>query len=245
MHRGTIERHQRNVSARLGRHSRHEEHKEQQGAGCSPPPHTALSSSPPHPGFLSWPPSSSRWSLPSRLCTRASRNTHAFSEPPSTPRPRNFAHDLGRCKTSVAMSSWQPSASPNGYQPVYGAPDPGPAPYYAQTSYAPPPPQPGYGGDSKSPYAGERFKPKKRINDPIFLILFIAQVSRDPLASHNFLQHANMVKDLLPEGLTMGGRHCLVCDIDHNLEQNEPLPEVGIPIKSRLVNAHELHIARF
>ncbi|EIW63547.1 DUF580-domain-containing protein [Trametes versicolor FP-101664 SS1] len=75
------------------------------------------------------------------------------------------------------MSNWQPSASPNGYQPVYGAPDPGPAPYYAQTSYAPPPPpQPGYGGDSKSPYAGERFKPKKRINDPIFLILFIAQL---------------------------------------------------------------------
>ncbi|KAI0369721.1 DUF580-domain-containing protein [Pilatotrama ljubarskyi] len=77
------------------------------------------------------------------------------------------------------MSGWN-SASPHSYQPVYGAPAPGPAPVYAQ-SYAPPPPQPaygqgGYGGDYKSPYEGERFKPKKRINDPIFLILFIAQL---------------------------------------------------------------------
>ncbi|KAI0332325.1 DUF580-domain-containing protein [Cubamyces sp. BRFM 1775] len=78
------------------------------------------------------------------------------------------------------MSGWKPG-SPHQYQPVYGAPEPGPAPVYAPTTYAPPPPQPpygggGYGGDTKSPYEGERFKPKKRINDPIFLILFIAQL---------------------------------------------------------------------
>lgn len=32
------------------------------------------------------------------------------------------------------------------------------------------------GGDSKDPYAGDRFKPKKKVNDPIVLILFILQV---------------------------------------------------------------------
>ena len=70
------------------------------------------------------------------------------------------------------------------YQEV-GTPAPGPAPYYAENPYAPPQSEqyayggqgPSYGGDTKSPYEGERFKPKKRINDPIFLILFIAQVS--------------------------------------------------------------------
>ncbi len=81
--------------------------------------------------------------------------------------------------------SWKPSSPPQ-YQPVDG-PAPGPTPVYAP-SYA----QPAYGqgeygqgygqggggysGDQKNPYEGERFKPKKRINDPIFLILFIAQV---------------------------------------------------------------------
>jgi hypothetical protein len=32
------------------------------------------------------------------------------------------------------------------------------------------------GGDYKDPFAGDRFKPKKKVNDPIFLILFILQV---------------------------------------------------------------------
>ena len=44
---------------------------------------------------------------------------------------------------------------------------------------APPPPEAGgYGADVKSPYEGERFKPKKRVKDPVFLVLFIAQVSQ-------------------------------------------------------------------
>lgn len=71
------------------------------------------------------------------------------------------------------------------YQEV-GTPAPGLAPLYAENPYAPPQPGQyaygqgpsyggGYNGDTKSPYEGERFKPKKRINDPIFLILFIAQ----------------------------------------------------------------------
>lgn len=67
------------------------------------------------------------------------------------------------------------------YQPVYA---PGPTPNYAP-HYAPPPPNNaqgryggGFGADTKSPFEGERFKPKKRINDPIFLIVFVLQVSR-------------------------------------------------------------------
>lgn len=62
----------------------------------------------------------------------------------------------------------QPQAAPQ-YQPPY---HPGQSQPYAQ------PYQSGaqqYGSDPKSPYEGDRFKPKTRINDPIFLILFLAQ----------------------------------------------------------------------
>jgi hypothetical protein len=51
-------------------------------------------------------------------------------------------------------------------------PYPGPTPTYR---YAPTPTQPTY--DSKSPYEGDRFRPRKRINDPIFLVFFILQAS--------------------------------------------------------------------
>ena len=51
---------------------------------------------------------------------------------------------------------------------------PGPSPVYAESA----PSQTGYGGDQKSPYEGDRFKPKTRINDPFFLIFFILQVSQ-------------------------------------------------------------------
>ncbi len=87
------------------------------------------------------------------------------------------------------MSGWKPGNAP--YYPVDG-PAPGPTPNYApnyppQGAYG----QPAYGqgeygggySDQKDPYAGERFKPKKRINDPIFLILFIAQVRSMPARS--------------------------------------------------------------
>ncbi|KAH9935626.1 plasma-membrane choline transporter-domain-containing protein [Fomitopsis serialis] len=52
---------------------------------------------------------------------------------------------------------------------------PGPTPNYAP-QYAPPagPPPNGY-GDQKSPYEGDRFRPRKRINDPLFLIFFLLQ----------------------------------------------------------------------
>lgn len=69
--------------------------------------------------------------------------------------------------------SWN-QAKPGPYQPVY---EPGPTPQYGGSSYAPPPgpPPQAYGSDQKSPYEGGRFTPKKRIHDPIFLVLFIAQ----------------------------------------------------------------------
>lgn len=67
---------------------------------------------------------------------------------------------------------------------MYGqsGPYPGPTPQYGQAQYPPeasyvPPTQQIYGnGDVKDPYEGDRFKPKKKINDPIFLILFILQL---------------------------------------------------------------------
>lgn len=70
-------------------------------------------------------------------------------------------------------------------QPLYNSSAPPPK-YNPGTSqpYAPSGPPAPYGGEGgfgsgldKSPYDGDRFKPKKRFNDPIFLILFIAQVS--------------------------------------------------------------------
>lgn len=62
------------------------------------------------------------------------------------------------------------------YQPY-----PGPTPPYASDpNYYVNPTQPLSTGDVKDPYAGGRFKPKKKINDPIFLILFVLQVYLTP-----------------------------------------------------------------
>lgn len=82
----------------------------------------------------------------------------------------------------MATSGWSPAPDKaqwggQSYEPVY---EPGPAMNYGGPSYGyggPPPPQAGYVSDSKSPYDGGRFAPKKRINDWAFLLLFIAQVS--------------------------------------------------------------------
>ncbi|KAF8738077.1 hypothetical protein AX14_012051 [Amanita brunnescens Koide BX004] len=58
---------------------------------------------------------------------------------------------------------------------MHQEPYPGPTPGYAPTyRYAPTPTQPT--NDSKSPYEGDRFRPRKRINDPIFLVVFILQL---------------------------------------------------------------------
>ncbi|KAG5640765.1 hypothetical protein DXG03_007253 [Asterophora parasitica] len=67
-----------------------------------------------------------------------------------------------------------------GPTPSYGFQGYGPPPHQG---YAPPPHQPAY--DQKSPYEGDRFKPKKTINDPIVLALFILQVKRTPFISHS------------------------------------------------------------
>ncbi|CAL1707153.1 unnamed protein product [Somion occarium] len=83
------------------------------------------------------------------------------------------------------MAQWNASnqwgAQPgHTYSPVY---QPGPTPQYGQPGYPFPPtsvPPPaeyggGYGADHKSPFEGDRFKPKKRVNDIFFLIFFILQ----------------------------------------------------------------------
>ncbi|KII92408.1 hypothetical protein PLICRDRAFT_102406 [Plicaturopsis crispa FD-325 SS-3] len=78
------------------------------------------------------------------------------------------------------MSQWnkdqwgaqpQPQAQ---YAQNNGGPSPGYAPAYAQP--APYGDQTGAGEyEAKSPYEGDRFKPKKRVNDVAFLVLFILQ----------------------------------------------------------------------
>lgn len=64
--------------------------------------------------------------------------------------------------------------SPQGYSNGAG-PNPGYTPNYAPPSQ-PPYQQNAYNGDPKSPYEGDRFKPKKKLNDPIFLVFFVLQV---------------------------------------------------------------------
>lgn len=66
--------------------------------------------------------------------------------------------------------NYQTSNQPN--QPTFQPPYPGPTPSY---SPVPQEQQAQYAADTKNPYEGDRFKPKKRINDPIFLVLFILQ----------------------------------------------------------------------
>lgn len=68
---------------------------------------------------------------------------------------------------------------PQGGPPPQGYPpnsqyNPGGSEPYAQ-QYQPPPQSGNYGYSEKN-VEYERFKPKKRINDPIFLVLFLAQV---------------------------------------------------------------------
>jgi hypothetical protein len=57
-----------------------------------------------------------------------------------------------------------------GYTPVQAGPVPGFSRPYAEQ------PHMQHVTDTKSPYEGDRFKPKKKVNDPVFLIFFILQV---------------------------------------------------------------------
>ncbi|THH15552.1 hypothetical protein EUX98_g9448 [Antrodiella citrinella] len=64
----------------------------------------------------------------------------------------------------ASKDQWGSQPPTGAYNPTY---QPGPTPNYA------PPNEPSYAADQKSPYEGDRFKPKTRINDPLFLIFFI------------------------------------------------------------------------
>ncbi len=67
-----------------------------------------------------------------------------------------------------------PPGPPQGYPNQQGPYNPGQSQPYAQPYQAP---ENGYKSE-KGTGEYERFKPKKRINDPIFLVLFLAQVCR-------------------------------------------------------------------
>ncbi|KAI0812718.1 plasma-membrane choline transporter-domain-containing protein [Irpex lacteus] len=58
------------------------------------------------------------------------------------------------------------------YAPQYAPPSYPPNDYPAPSGYPPN----DYPSDSKSPYEGGRFAPKKRLNDPIFLLLYVITV---------------------------------------------------------------------
>ncbi|KAI6040322.1 plasma-membrane choline transporter-domain-containing protein [Pisolithus marmoratus] len=77
------------------------------------------------------------------------------------------------------MANWNDDqwGAQQGYKTIPG-PNPGYSQPYAETGNPPAPyPYQTYDqGDTKSPYEGGRFQPKKRVNDPIFLILFILQL---------------------------------------------------------------------
>ncbi|KNZ80543.1 Protein PNS1 [Termitomyces sp. J132] len=60
---------------------------------------------------------------------------------------------------------------------VQHKPYPGPTPNYGSYGgYIPEQPAPPPAYDQKSPYEGERFKPNRTINDPLFLIFFVLQL---------------------------------------------------------------------
>lgn len=80
-----------------------------------------------------------------------------------------------------SKDQWGTQPQSGNYQPVY---EPGPPSQYNQygqyggrSSYEGGGSGGDYNGDQKSPYENDRFQPKKRINDPFFLVFFILQVS--------------------------------------------------------------------
>ncbi|KAJ3570358.1 hypothetical protein NP233_g4447 [Leucocoprinus birnbaumii] len=91
-----------------------------------------------------------------------------------------------------------------------GAPYPGPTPNYPQ-SYPPyeqnTPLQP-YANDTKNPYDEGRFKPKKKINDPIFLVFFILTVlgfaAVSGIALHDWISNGGLGGGLGKPGAQTG-----------------------------------------
>ncbi|KDQ21667.1 hypothetical protein BOTBODRAFT_99551 [Botryobasidium botryosum FD-172 SS1] len=89
-------------------------------------------------------------------------------------------------------SSYQQGYPPSSYQPVHSSQP------YAPSNYGPPPgppPDPLF-TDSKDAGTGERFKPKKKLNDPFFLAFFILTVlgfaAVSGVAIHDWIQHGGL-----------------------------------------------------
>ncbi|KAJ4483429.1 plasma-membrane choline transporter-domain-containing protein [Lentinula aciculospora] len=87
------------------------------------------------------------------------------------------------------------------------APYPGPTPNYVDPSYNQPQANNG-GGEYKQSYEGERFKPKKQINDPFFLIFFVLQffgfVALSAVAIHSWVSDGGLGGGLGKSGASSG-----------------------------------------
>jgi len=81
------------------------------------------------------------------------------------------------------MSEWNKSQwgsqPPTSYAPSYTPVEAGPVPGFSNPYVLPPAEQtyPENVTDNKSPYEGDRFKPKKKVNDPAFVVLFVLQLA--------------------------------------------------------------------
>ncbi|KIK67433.1 hypothetical protein GYMLUDRAFT_37557 [Collybiopsis luxurians FD-317 M1] len=102
---------------------------------------------------------------------------------------------------------WGAQQPPQGYPqyPQPAAPYPGPTPNYVEGSNQPPQePSQAY----KQEYEAERFKPKKKINDPFFLIFFVLQflgfAALSGIAIHSWVQSGGFGGGLGKSGATSG-----------------------------------------
>ncbi|KAJ4487395.1 plasma-membrane choline transporter-domain-containing protein [Lentinula edodes] len=86
-------------------------------------------------------------------------------------------------------------------------PYPGPTPNYVQPGFTQPQTNNG-GGEYKQSYEGERFKPKKKINDPFFLVFFVLQflgfVALSAIAIHSWVSDGGLGGGLGKSGATSG-----------------------------------------
>lgn len=73
---------------------------------------------------------------------------------------------------SVQHEQWgaQSKLAPTAYRPGVSEP-------YASPNGPPPPTGYGPTKETMDPYEGDRFRPRKRVNDPLVLLLFVAQVN--------------------------------------------------------------------
>ncbi|KAJ3757933.1 plasma-membrane choline transporter-domain-containing protein [Lentinula raphanica] len=111
------------------------------------------------------------------------------------------------------MSDWNKQQWGNTpqYPQNAAAPYPGPTPNYAEPSYSQA--QANYasggnGGEYKQSYEGERFKPKKKVNDPVFLVFFVLQflgfVALSAIAIHSWVSEGGNGGGLGKSGASSG-----------------------------------------